>query len=240
MPNKKPIYARVLLKLSGESLLSETGFGVGVSALNTVVKNIKELTALGVEVAVVIGGGNFLRGADFSQTGFDRVTADQMGMLFTVANGLALRTELKNAGANVSLLSSIGIPGIANQYSREAAVADIEAGKVLILTCGTGEPLFSTDSAASLRAVEINADVILKASTVDGVYSADPKKDASATKFDRLHYQDVIENNLQVMDMSAICLCNEHDMPIRVFDMNKPSVLKNILLGDSEGTLIGN
>lgn len=230
-------YSRILLKLSGESMASGSGFGVDMVAVQQVVKNIVELKQLGVEVAIVIGGGNFLRGEKV-QDNFERVTADQMGMLFTVANGLLLRTALQQAGLTVSLMSSFAIPGMVDIYNRQCALEEIEAGKMLIFTGGVGAPFFSTDSAAALRAIEINADVVLKASTVDGVYSADPKKDKTATRYDRLSYQTILEKQLRVMDLTAICLCQDHNMPVLVFDMNKPSVMKNIVLGLAEGTLI--
>lgn len=234
------VHTRVLLKLSGESLAEENGVGVSMNAVRQMAKSIVELKELGVEIGIVIGGGNFFRGEKMVSQGFERVTADQMGMLFTAANGLVLRSALEELGLHVSLMSSIVIPGVINIYERHQALKDIEAGKIVIFTCGTGSPLFSTDSAAALRAIEIKADVILKASTVDGVYSDDPKKDPTAIRFDRLSYDAVLENKFRVMDLAAICLCHDHDMPVCVFDMRKPSVLKNIVLGQAEGTLISN
>lgn len=228
-------YKRVLLKISGEALAGEQGFGIDVSALKEVVENVAELKNMGVEVAIVIGGGNFLRGD--RAAGYERVTADQMGMLFTIANGLALCSALQEK-FNVTLMSAVAVPGVATIFNRQEALQEIAAGKILIFTAGVGSPFFSTDSAAALRAIEINADIILKASTIDGVYSADPKKDKQAVRYEQLDYATAIAKQLRVMDLTAICLCQDHHIPVRVFDMHKPNVMKNIVLGQAEGTLI--
>jgi uridylate kinase len=239
--SSKLAYTRVLLKLSGEALAESDGSGLSVTALNKVVEEIETIQALGVELAVVVGGGNFLRGEHFAAAKhFDRVGADQMGMVFTMANGIALRTALMEKKVSVRLFSSLGISGIMDQFDRTKAVNALESGHVVIFAGGVGAPFFSTDSAAALRAVEVNADIIFKASTVDGVYSADPKLDPSAKRYDVLNYQTVLEDQLRIMDMTAIALCRENDMPIRVFDMNQPAVMKKILLGETEGTLISN
>jgi uridylate kinase len=240
-PSSKLAYTRVMLKLSGEALAQPDGSGLCLEALDKVTNDVAELRALGVEVAIVIGGGNFLRGEHFaSKEKFDRVSADQMGMMFTVANGIALRSALHSKKVPARLFSPLSVLGVVDPYDRLKAINAIEAGSVAIFAGGTGSPFFSTDSAASLRAVEIKADIVLKASTVDGIYSADPKLDPSAERYERLDYQTIIEKQLKVMDLTAICLCKEHDMPVRVFDMNKPSVIKNILHGEPEGTLVSN
>ena len=231
-------HSRVLIKLSGEALGGEQGFGLDIPATSKIIDEILVLRKLGVEIALVIGGGNFFRGAALAEHGFERVTADQIGMLCTVSNGLFLQSLFKERNIPVSLFSTVGMPGVVDCYQRDHALHDLEAGHIVIFTAGIGLPLFSTDSAASLRAIEINADILLKASTVDGVYSADPKKNSKAERYTQLSYAEVIQKQLRVMDLTAICLCQEHNMPIRVFDLKKPSVFKNIISGKSEGTLI--
>ncbi len=234
----KPVYRRVLLKLSGEALLGNEPFGIDSKTLSHINQNIHEIVKMGAEIAIVIGGGNFFRGELLSKNGFDRVTCDQMGMLATVMNGLVLRDSFLKNGLPCHIMSSISIEGFTERYNRSLAVSYLENKAVVIFVAGTGNPLFSTDSAASLRGIEIGADVILKATKVDGVYSKDPKLHADAERFDHLTYQEVIERHLAVMDMAAISLCQDHAMPLRVFDMNSKGILKRIITGSNEGTLI--
>jgi uridylate kinase len=238
MNAKQPVYKRILLKLSGEFLQGKLEFGTDVDAINKLGEMISRLMNIGVQIGLVIGGGNFLRGRTLSQTGLDRVTCDQMGMLATVMNGLALQGVFLKDGIRAHVMSPIAIQGFLEVYNRYQAIHYIEENNVLIFVCGTGSPLVSTDSAVSLRAIEIKADVILKATKVDGVYSADPHVHPDAEFFDHLSYQEVIERELQVMDMAAFCLCRDHKMPIRVFNMNTPGIIERIILGSSEGTLI--
>lgn len=238
MPKDTLKHSRILLKLSGEALAGDSSQGVDLNALNSIAQSIHEIHQMGVQVAIVIGGGNFLRGSKFSGSHFDRVTADQMGMLFTISNGLALAESLRTLGAKTMLMSSVTVSTMTTAYDRTTAIEALDSNHIVIFTGGLGLPLFSTDSAASLRAIEINADIILKASTVDAVYDSDPKKNPDAKPFGQLTYQKVIEQQLGVMDLTAICLCLEHNMPIRVFNLHKNHILKNIVTGHSEGTLI--
>ena len=233
-----PIYKRVLIKLSGEFLQGAVDFGLDINIINQLSKNIHEIMNLGVQVGLVIGGGNFIRGRTLSQTGLDRVTCDQMGMMATVVNGLALNGSFLKSGIFSHIMSPIAIQGIVETYNRYKAIQYIEQNHVLIFVGGTGCPLVSTDSAVSLRAIEINADIILKATKVDGVYSADPLIDKNAKFFDHLSYQEVIENEFQIMDIAAFCLCRDHNMPMRVLNMYKPGLLKKVILGEQHGTLI--
>jgi uridylate kinase len=236
----KPAYRRILLKLSGEALLGQQGFGVDSKALQEIGKTIREIIGLGVEVGIVVGGGNFIRGASFSKNGFDRVASDQMGMLATVINGVALRDSFLSMNIATKVMSSISSEGIVETYDRQRAISYLKAGEVVIFVGGTGNPLFTTDSAAALRGIEVGADIVLKATKVDGVYSADPKVDSKAQYFESLSYQEAIERQLGVMDMTAICLCRDHDMLLRVFNMNKQGILKRIVMGENEGTLLTN
>lgn len=239
MTNKaKLCYKRILLKLSGEALLDNQEFGIHQKAISRVSQEIKGLVALGVEVAIVIGGGNFLRGAVLAKQGFNQITCDQMGMLATIMNGLALQESLLSVGVSAHLMSAMQVNKLTEVYDRYLADGYLKNGKVVIFSGGTGSPLFTTDSAAALRGIEIDADIILKATKVDGVYSADPKVDAKAKLFKSLTYKEVLECELGVMDLTAICLCRDHNKKIRVFDMHKPNVLKDIVLGKEEGTLI--
>jgi uridylate kinase len=233
-------YQRVLLKLSGEALCSDGVAGVCASALKRVSADIQALRALGVDVAIVVGGGNWTRGRSLVKEGLGRHTADHLGMLGTIMNGLALRDVLSQAGLPVTLMSTVPLAGIVKMYDRLIALDALKAGHVVIFTAGVGTPLFTTDTAASLRAVDMGADILLKASTTDAVYSADPNTETSATPYKDLTYQFVIEHKLQVMDMAALCLCQAHRMPIRVFRAKKPGALKDIVLGADEGTLIHN
>lgn len=232
------VYKRILIKLSGEALLGDSKVGIELSAIEKICTEVAELINMSVQVAVVIGGGNLFRGAELTRQGLDRITGDHMGMLATVMNGLALRERFVKARVPVTLMSSFAMPGIVESFDRRLAINALEAGRAVIFVGGTGNPLFSTDSAASLRAIEINADVLLKATKVDGVYSADPHIDKNAKRFDRLTYLEVLDRQLGVMDLTAICLAQEFDLTIRVFDMNKPAVLKHIVMGDNEGTII--
>lgn len=234
----KPIYRRVLVKLSGEALQGDHLFGIDASKLSRVVQEISGVTELGVQVALVIGGGNLIRGADLCAAGFDRVSADQMGMLATVINGLALRDAFKAKSIPATLMTAFPIPGIAEQYDRSKAQDKLDQGKVVILSAGTGNPLVTTDSAAALRGIEIGVDIILKATKVEGVYNDDPIKNPKAELYQQLNYDEVISKRLGVMDLTAILLCQDHDLPLRVFNMNKQGALKRIMLGEDIGTLV--
>ena len=236
--NAKPVYKRILLKLSGEALQGSEGFGIDASILDRMAQEIKELVELGIQVGVVIGGGNLFRGAGLAKAGMNRVVGDHMGMLATVMNGLAMRDALHRAYVNARLMSAIPLNGVCDNYSWAEAISLLRNNRVVIFSAGTGNPFFTTDSAACLRAIEIDADVVLKATKVDGVYTADPFKDPHAEKFDHLTYDEVLDRKLGVMDLTAICLCRDHKMPLRVFNMNKPGALLNIVHGGAEGTLI--
>lgn len=237
---QKAIYRRVLIKLSGEALQGNAKFGIDPAVLTRLAKELRELIDLGVQIGVVIGGGNLFRGATLSAVGIDRVTADQMGMLATVMNALALRDALENAEVTCHIMSAIGIGSIAPLYDRREAIHHLENGRVVIFAGGTGNPLVTTDSAASLRAIEIKADILLKATNVDGIYSADPIKFPTAQKYTRLTYDQVLEKELGVMDLTAFCQCRDHNMKLRVFDINQPGVLLRIVLGANDGTLVSN
>lgn len=231
-------YKRVLLKLSGESLMGDQRFGISPNMLQHYAEQISELVDLGVEVAIVIGGGNIFRGLQSEAAGIERVQGDYMGMLATVINGMALQGALETKGIYTRLISAIEMKQIAEPYIRRRAIRHLEKGRVVIFSAGTGSPYFTTDSAAALRANEISADVILKGTRVDGIYSADPEKDPTATRFDKLTFAKVISLGLSVMDMTAFTLCRENDLPIVVFDINNPENLKRIVLGEAVGTLV--
>jgi uridylate kinase len=232
-------YKRILLKLSGEALLGDKEFGIDSSVLSMYAKEIKSVVDLGIEVAIVIGGGNIFRGVSGVEGGMkDRANADYMGMLATVINAMALQSALENEGVYTRLTSAIKMEQIAEPFIRRRAIRHLEKGRVVIFGAGTGNPYFTTDTAASLRAVEIEADVILKGTRVDGIYTADPEKDANATRYDKISFTDVIQRNLKVMDMTAFTLCQENSLPIIVFDMNKPGNLAQIVNGKSVGTLV--
>lgn len=238
MTKQTPKYKRILLKLSGEALLGKSQSGIDPDVLLGVAKEVAMLVKSHIQVAIVIGGGNLFRGANLSLLGIDRVTGDQMGMLATVMNGLALRDALEQIHVPTHLFSAFAVTGIADAFDRRKAIHALEEGRVVIFSGGTGNPIFTTDSAASLRGIEVNVDVVLKATKVDGVYSADPVKDPKATLFKSLSFQQVIVEDLKVMDMSAICLCRDHHIPIHVFNMNKPGALMQVVMGEEEGTLI--
>jgi uridylate kinase len=231
-------YKRILLKLSGESLMGNKQFGISPDMLSHYAKEIKAIVDLGVEVAVVIGGGNIFRGINAAEGGFDRVQGDYMGMLATVINGMALQGALENEGVHTRLQSAIEMKEIGEPFIRRRAIRHLEKGRVVIFGAGTGNPYFTTDTAASLRAIEIEADVILKGTRVDGIYSADPEKYPDAVRYETLTFADVYSQNLSVMDMTAFTLCNENNLPIIVFDIARSGDLIRIIQGESIGTLV--
>ncbi|MGB2759102.1 MULTISPECIES: UMP kinase [Maribacter] len=231
-------YKRILLKLSGEALMGEKQYGIDSNRLNEYAEEIKEVVEKGIEVAIVIGGGNIFRGLAGAATGMDRVQGDHMGMLATVINGLALQSALEMNGVQTRLQSAIKINEVAEPFIRRRAMRHLEKGRVVIFGGGTGNPYFTTDSAAVLRAIEIEADVILKGTRVDGIYTADPEKDKSATKFDNISFQDVLTKGLKVMDTTAFTLSQENELPIVVFDMNKKGNLLKIVDGQTIGTTV--
>ncbi|MEK9821166.1 MAG: UMP kinase [Gammaproteobacteria bacterium] len=233
----KPRYKRILLKLSGEAL-GVDGVGIDPKVLDRTALEIGQLVGIGIEVGLVIGGGNLFRGAALSAAGLDRVTGDHMGMLATVMNALAMRDALERANIHTTVMSSIPMSGVVEHYDRRLAIRHLEEGNVVIFSAGTGNPFFTTDSAACLRGIEIDADIVLKATKVDGVYTADPMLDQTATKYDQLTYDEVLEKQLGVMDLTAICLARDHDMPLRVFAMEQTGALRNAVVGEGEGTLV--
>lgn len=233
-----PVYKRVLLKLSGEALMGDKSFGFDTDVINQYAKDIKAITELGVQVAIVIGGGNIYRGMNEQETGIERAHGDYMGMLATVINGMALQAGLEKVGVYTRLQSAIKMEQIAEPYIRRRAIRHLQKGRVVIFGAGTGNPYFTTDTAGSLRAIEISADVILKGTRVDGIYTADPEKDASATKFEQISFQDCLSKQLKVMDMTAFTLCMENKLPIIVFNMNEPDNLRRVIVGEKVGTLV--
>src|ERR1051325_2893738 len=233
-----PKYNRVLLKLSGESLMGDRSFGISPAMLEAYANDIKLITDIGVQVAVVIGGGNIYRGMNEAETGIERAQGDYMGMLATVINGMALQAGLEKAGVFTRLQSAIVMERIAEPYIRRRAIRHLEKGRVVIFGAGTGNPYFTTDTAGSLRAIEIKADVILKGTRVDGIYNSDPEKNSSAKKFESISFVDCISQNLQVMDMTAFTLCMENQLPIIVFNMNTPGTLLRVVTGEKVGTLV--
>jgi uridylate kinase len=231
-------YKRILLKLSGEALTGSQSFGIDPKILDTMALEVGQLVGIGVQVGLVVGGGNLFRGAALQQAGLDRVTGDHMGMLATVMNALALRDALERSNIATQVMSSIPMSGVVDHYDRRKAIRALSNGDVVIFAAGTGNPFFTTDSAACLRGIEIDAEIVLKATKVDGVYSADPMKDPEAIKFSRLGYDEVLDRKLEVMDLTAICLCRDHNMPVRVFEMAKQGALLSIVRGGDDGTLI--
>jgi uridylate kinase len=231
-------YKRILLKLSGEALTGSESFGIDPKVLDSMALAIGQLVGIGVQVGLVVGGGNLFRGAALQKAGLDRVTGDHMGMLATVMNALAMRDALERSNIATQAMSAIPMTGVVDHYDRRKAIRALMNGDVVIFSAGTGNPFFTTDSAACLRAIEMDAELVLKATKVDGVYSADPMKDPSAVKYERLSYDEVLDKKLEVMDLTAICLCRDHKMPVRVFEMEKPGALLNIVRGGDEGTLI--
>lgn len=233
-------YKRILLKLSGEALMGEKQYGIDIDRVAQYAKDIQAVHAQGIEIALVIGGGNIYRGLSAEKAGMDRVQADYMGMLATVINSMALQDALEKVGVKTRLLTAIKMEQICEPFIRRRAVRHLEKGRIVIFGAGTGNPYFTTDTAASLRAVEINADVVLKGTRVDGIYSADPEKDATATRFDEISFADVYSKNLNVMDMTAFTLCQENNLPIIVFDMDTPGNLKKLMSGEKVGTIVCN
>ena len=235
---KRAAYRRILLKLSGEALMGEDAFGINREVLARVTGEVREVMATGVELALVVGGGNFFRGVSVGAQGMDRAQADYMGMLATVMNALALQDAFEKGGMPTTVLSGLAVAGVVEGYSRRAALAQLAAGRVLIFAGGTGNPFFTTDTAASLRGLEIGADVVLKATKVDGVYDRDPMKHQDAVRYERVTYDEALAKRLGVMDATALALCREQNLPLRVFSINKPGSLLRIVLGENEGTLV--
>ena len=231
-------YKRILLKLSGEALMGEDAYGINRATIVRIVREIEEVTRLGCEVAVVIGGGNIFRGVAGGSVGMDRATADYMGMLATVMNSLALADTMRQEGITARVMSAIAIEQVVEPYVRPKALQYLEEGKVVVFAAGTGNPFFTTDTAAALRGAEIGAQIVLKATRVDGVYSADPKKDPKATRYTRISFDEAIIRNLQVLDATAFALCRDQKLPIRVFSIFKAGALKRVVMGEDEGTLV--
>ena len=238
-PDKTPRFKRILLKLSGEALMGDGKYGIAPKTLQQIAGEVKEVIDLGVEVGIVIGGGNIFRGVSASTEGMDRASADYMGMLATVINGLALQDALEKLGVFTRVQSAIEMQQLAEPYIRRKAVRHLEKGRVVIFAAGTGNPYFTTDTAASLRAMEIHAEVILKATKVDGIYSADPKKDPTATRYTQVSYIDVLKRNLKVMDSTAISLCMDNELPIIVFDLGRAGNITRAVMGEEIGTTVG-
>lgn len=234
------VFKRILLKLSGESLMGDKQFGIDEKRLGEYASQIEEIVELGVEVGIVIGGGNIFRGLSGTSKGFDRVQGDQMGMLATVINSLALNSALQALGIKSSVLTAIRMEPIGEYYSKQKAISRLNDGEVVILAAGTGNPFFTTDTGSTLRAIEIEADVMLKGTRVDGVYTADPEKDKSAMKFQDITFDEIYNRNLKVMDLTATTMCKENDMPIYVFDMDTVGNLKKVMMGEKIGTLVHN
>ncbi len=234
----RPAYTRVLLKLSGEALMGDQGYGVDPAVVTRIAEEVAEIRALGVQVAIVIGGGNIFRGMAGSARGMDRATADYMGMLATVMNGLALQDGLEHHGVPTRVLTAIEMRAVAEPFIRRRAIRHLEKGRVVVFAAGTGNPYFTTDTAAALRAMEVKADVIMKATKVDGIYTADPKKDPTATRYDRITYLQVLEQGLQVMDATAISLCMDNKMPIVVLDLNAPGNMRRAIMGEPVGSMV--
>ncbi|MBF0471792.1 MAG: UMP kinase [Gammaproteobacteria bacterium] len=231
-------YRRILLKLSGEALMGDNQFGIDTGVISRISTEIGEVVAAGVEVGLVVGGGNIFRGVSLSSTGMERANADHIGMLATVINALSLQDGLERAGMTVRVMSALPIHQMCEDYIRRRAVRHLEKGRVVIFAAGTGNPFFTTDSAATLRGIETHVDLVLKATKVDGVYSADPMKDPTAVKYDRLTFDEVLDKRLGVMDLTAMVLCRDNRLPIRVYNMNRPGALMRVIRGENEGTLI--
>ena len=233
-----PAYKRILLKLSGEALMGDDAFGINRATIVRIVEEVAEVTRLGVEVAVVIGGGNIFRGVAGGSVGMDRATADYMGMLATVMNSLALGDAFEKAGVKARVMSAIAIDQVVEPYVRPKALQYLEEGKVVVFAAGTGNPFFTTDTAAALRGAEIGAQIVLKATKVDGIYTADPKKDATATRYETIGFDEAISRQLEVMDATAFALCRDQKLPIKVFSIFKPGALSRVVQGEAEGTLV--
>jgi uridylate kinase len=233
-----PVYRRILLKLSGEALIGSESYGIDPEVLDRFAGEIRDLAAAGVQVALVIGGGNIFRGAGLAAKGMDRVTGDQMGMLATVINALAMQDALERLGVSTRVMSALKINQVCEDYVRRRAMGHLEQGRVVVFAAGTGNPFFTTDSAASLRAIEVGADLLVKATKVDGIYSADPMIDPGATFYPRISYDRALREGLQVMDTTAIVLCRDHDMPLRVMNINEPGALLRLIRGEDVGSLV--
>ena len=231
-------YKRLLLKLSGEAMMGAQGFGIDTAVTERLARDVAETVAAGCEIAVVVGGGNIFRGLAGAASGMDRATADYMGMLATVMNGLALQDAMEAAGVETRVMTAIGMDEVAEPYIRRRAIRHLEKGRIVIFAAGTGNPFFTTDTAAALRAAEVQADVVLKATKVDGVYNADPEKDDEAVRFERLTFQDAIKQGLKFMDQAAIALCRENDLPIVVFDMTVPGNIRRVAQGETIGSIV--
>jgi uridylate kinase len=240
MAEGAPAYRRILLKLSGEALLGSQQYGIDPPVIQRVATEVAEVASMGVEVGLVIGGGNIFRGAGLAEAGMDRVTADHMGMLATVINSLALQDALERRGAVARIMSALQIHEVCEDYIRRRAIRHLEKGRIVIFAAGTGNPFFTTDTAASLRAIEIGADVLIKATKVDGVYSADPMKDPSAVRYPQLSYDRVLSDKLRVMDATAIVMCRDNDLPLIVFNLNNAGDLVRLVRGQTLGTAVGN
>ncbi|HXF46980.1 MAG TPA: UMP kinase [Burkholderiaceae bacterium] len=233
-----PAYRRVLLKLSGEALMGDDAFGINKDTIEAMVRDIAEVVHMGVELAIVIGGGNIFRGVALGADGMDRATADYMGMMATIMNAMALQDALRRAGIEARVQSALNVEQVVEPYIRPKAMRYLEEGKVVIFAAGTGNPFFTTDTAAALRGSEIGAQIVLKATRVDGVYSADPKRDPQATRYTKLTFDEALTRKLQIMDATAFALCRDQKLPIKVFDIRKPGALKRVVLGEDEGTLV--
>lgn len=237
--NPKLKYKRILLKYSGEALMGKSQFGIDPSVLDTLARQVAELIGMGVEVGIVLGGGNLFRGKALFEAGVGRVTGDHMGMLATVMNALAMRDALERIDLPARIMSAIPMMGVVDSYHRRKAMTHLRNGQVVIFAAGTGNPFFTTDTAACLRAIEIGADVVLKATKVDGIYSEDPLKNPNATRYDYITYKEVLTKGLEVMDATAICLCQDQGMPLQVYDMMAQDALKRIVVGERVGTIVG-
>jgi len=238
-PALQPAYKRILLKLSGEALMGDLGFGISPAVMSFLADELKEIVDLGVQVALVVGAGNIFRGEGLARAGMDRVTGDQMGMLATVINALAIQDAIERVGLEARVQSAIRINEVCEDFIRRKAIRHLEKGRVLVFAAGTGNPFFTTDSAAALRAIEISADLMLKATKVDGVYTADPKKDPTATRYEELTYDEALDRRLGVMDQTALVLCRDHKIRLKVYDMDRPKALLRIVTGDNSlGTLV--
>lgn len=238
MPDQNPVYQRILLKLSGEVLMGSEEFGIDPATIARLAEEVSTLNRLGVQIAVVIGGGNIFRGAGLAEAGMDRVTADHMGMLATVMNALAMQDALERIGCYARVMSALRINQVCEDYIRRRAVRHLEKGRVVLFAAGTGNPFFTTDSAASLRAVEIGADIMLKATKVDGIYTADPLKDPSATRFETITYDEALQRKLAVMDATAIVMCRDNNLALKVFDLNRPGEMLRVVCGEPVGTTV--
>lgn len=232
------IYQRVLLKLSGEALMGEDAFGINRATIERMVKDIGEVQQMGVQLAIVIGGGNIFRGVALGSSGMDRATADYMGMLATIMNAMALQDAMRNAGIEARVQSALHVEQVVEPYIRPKAMRYLDEGKIVVFAAGTGNPFFTTDTAAALRGSEIGAEVVLKATKVDGVYSADPKKDPKAVRYPSISFDDALARNLQIMDATAFALCRDQGLPIRVFNISRPAALRRAVSGEDEGTLV--